>query len=88
MPDERTSPSGGWQEVYAEMAADTSTEGPVHPCPNCGRESTRVFRRVFECEEHGVWTLDREGNPRHGTKTGTGSQLPKTETDSSRTTAD
>lgn len=88
MPDERTSPSGDWQEVYAEMGADTSAEGPVHPCPNCRRESTPVFRRVFECEEHGVWTLDKEGNPRHGTKTEARIEPEGTERDSGGTTAD
>jgi hypothetical protein len=77
MPDERTSPSGGWQDVYAEMGADTSAEGPSRPCPKCERESTPVFGRVFECEEHGVWAFDRTGEPRLGTPT-----------DSTRTTAD
>ncbi|ODR83091.1 hypothetical protein BG842_20250 [Haladaptatus sp. W1] len=77
MPDERTSPSGDWREVYAEMGADTSAEGPVHPCPKCGAESVCVFNRVFECEEHGVWALDRTGKPRIGTAT-----------DSNRTMAD
>ncbi|WP_227375010.1 hypothetical protein [Haladaptatus halobius] len=67
MPDERTSPSGGWKDVYESMDVETSAEGPAHPCPECGAESTRVFRRVFECEEHGVWALDRTGKPRTGT---------------------
>lgn len=77
MPDERTSPSGDWRDVYAEMGADTSAEGPSRPCPKCSAESERVFSRVFECEEHGVWALDRAGKPRIGTST-----------DSTRTMAD
>ncbi len=71
MPDERTSPSGDWQTVYEKMEVDASPEGPVHPCPNCGRESERVFRRVFECDEHGAWTLDLDGNLHTGNKTET-----------------
>ncbi|SIR54595.1 hypothetical protein SAMN05421858_2747 [Haladaptatus litoreus] len=67
MPDERTSPSSGWQEVYDAMETNTSAEGPANPCPDCGAESRRIFRRVFECEEHGVWALDKTGTPRIGT---------------------
>ncbi|WP_435155828.1 hypothetical protein [Haladaptatus sp. DFWS20] len=67
MPDERTSPSSGWQDVYDAMAADTSAEAPANPCPDCGTESRRIFRRVFECDNHGVWALDRTGTPRMGT---------------------
>ncbi|WP_458207289.1 hypothetical protein [Haladaptatus sp. NG-SE-30] len=66
MPDERDSPSGGWQDVYDAMGAERSAEGPARPCPDCGGESTRIFRRVFECDEHGVWALDRTGRPRMG----------------------
>ncbi|MFB9805476.1 hypothetical protein ACFFQF_08935 [Haladaptatus pallidirubidus] len=69
MPDERTSPSSGWKEVYDAMETDTSAESPANPCPTCGSESNRVFQRVFECEEHGVWALDRGGNPHPGRST-------------------
>ncbi len=69
MPDERTSPSSGWEDVYGAMDADTSVEGAANPCPDCGAESRRIFRRVFECEDHGVWALDRTGTPRMGRST-------------------
>ncbi|WP_266079236.1 hypothetical protein [Haladaptatus caseinilyticus] len=64
MPDDRTSPSGGWREVYGAMEVDTSAEAPANPCPDCGVESRCIFRRVFECDDHGVWALDATGTPR------------------------
>ena len=39
MPSERSSPSGGWREVYDAMDADASVEEP-QPCCVCGRPSS------------------------------------------------
>lgn len=66
MVDERSSPSGGWEDVYDAMESDTAAEGPARPCPDCGAESARVFRRVFRCSDHGFWALGRDGDERTG----------------------
>lgn len=55
MPDDRSSPSAGWREVYAEMGVDTSIEDDEEACPECGRRSPRIYRTVFHCERHGYW---------------------------------
>lgn len=40
MPGERSSPSGGWREVYDAMNVDPAAEEP-QPCRVCGRPSSR-----------------------------------------------
>lgn len=55
MVDDRSSPSAGWREVYAEMEVDTSIEDDEEPCPDCGRRSPQVFHAIYRCERHGYW---------------------------------
>ncbi|WP_158058399.1 hypothetical protein [Halorussus halophilus] len=55
MPDERESPSGGWHEVYDEMAAETRIEDATRRCPTCGRDCDNVVRDVYDCAEHGLF---------------------------------
>lgn len=59
MPDERSSPSGGWRSVYDAMETDTSVEPSERSCPDCGRPSEHLFRDVYHCDEHGYWN-DRD----------------------------
>ena len=56
MPEEGTSPSGGWAEVYGAMGVSTSVEGDAPTCPDCGEECPRVRVDRYWCPEHGAFT--------------------------------
>ena len=60
MVDDRSSPSAGWREVYAEMEVSTSIEDDEAACPDCGDRSPRIFRGVYHCERHGYWRDEEE----------------------------
>ncbi|WP_254537856.1 hypothetical protein [Halomarina litorea] len=55
MPDERSSPSGGWREVYREMGVSTRFEADSLDCPDCGGDSPRLHGQTFWCPTHGTW---------------------------------
>lgn len=55
MPDERESPSAGWQEVCREMGADTGVEEALARCPRCGRTCPNVAGDLYDCERHGLF---------------------------------
>lgn len=62
MPEERTSPSGGWREVYGAMDASTDYEpADTLDCPDCGDDSPRIREETFWCPNHGTWTVPASG---------------------------
>lgn len=60
MPEDGTSPSGGWKEVYAAMGVSNSAEADAPPCPDCSEECLRIRVDRYRCLEHGTFaTADR-----------------------------
>lgn len=57
MTDERSSPSGGWREVYAEMAVSIDHEPDSLDCPTCGDDCPRLRTATYWCPTHGTWRL-------------------------------
>ncbi|MFC7155097.1 hypothetical protein ACFQPA_06460 [Halomarina halobia] len=55
MPDERSSPSAGWREVYRAMDAPEPTDEDRRDCPDCGDDSPRVRGDTYWCPKHGTW---------------------------------
>lgn len=55
MPEEGTSPSGGWREVYDAMSVSTSAEADAPTCPDCGEECFRIRIDRYRCPEHGTF---------------------------------
>jgi len=54
MPEDDSSPSGGWKAVYAAMGVSTSAEADAPSCPDCGEECLRVRVDRYRCPEHGT----------------------------------
>jgi len=62
--EDRDSPSGGWREVYDEMAVDQWAEGPPSDCPDCGRRCDGLLADVYECPDHGVFRASGDESER------------------------
>jgi hypothetical protein len=55
VPDERDSPSAGWEEVYEAMGVSTDVEEAA-PCPDCREEAIRIDDDRLFCTDHGTVT--------------------------------
>lgn len=55
MPDDRESPSAGWEEVYEAMHVATDVEEAAS-CPDCGEAAVRIDEDRLFCADHGTVT--------------------------------